>query len=152
MYNESLVLDEKLVMGLQLMEVSFFWKLLWAYCFSNPLHLLMANLLSYDPSSHLSRVFYKYPSTCSSEVNRNFRFTLKGCFDASNGNGNRVLKKEKTKGVSVIHDGCHASVLNVEHRSPGGSHNKPFCFTDHQFPQKLVVAVDVDEGMYDDIS
>lgn len=110
----------------------------------------MANLLSYDPTSHLSRVFYKYPSFCSSEVNRSIRLTRKGCFDANNGNGNRVLKKEKTKGVSVnvIHDGGYASLLSVEHRSPGGSHNKPFCFPDHQFPQKLVVAVDVDEGMY----
>lgn len=131
----------------------------------------MTHLLSCDPSSHLGRAFSQYPSlssSSSSEVNRSIGlFTLKCCSDNTgsiNGNGKRVFLKEKTKGFfachqrppfladlekgsSVIDDGCDATLVNVEHRSPGGSHNKPFCFPDHQFPQKLVVAVDVDEGM-----
>ncbi|PNX83756.1 hypothetical protein L195_g039804 [Trifolium pratense] len=111
----------------------------------------MANLLNYDPSSHVTRAFSQYPFVSSSyfEVNRSVRFNLRSCFDTSNGNvdvnSKRGFLKAKTKGlekgISVI-DGKYDATI-VEHRSPGGSHNKPFC--DHQIPQKLVVAVDVDE-------
>ncbi|CAJ2644792.1 uncharacterized protein LOC123910221 [Trifolium pratense] len=110
----------------------------------------MANLLNYDPS-HVTRAFSQYPFVSSSyfEVNRSVRFNLRSCFDTSNGNvdvnSKRGFLKAKTKGlekgISVI-DGKYDATI-VEHRSPGGSHNKPFC--DHQIPQKLVVAVDVDE-------
>ncbi|XP_004488158.1 uncharacterized protein [Cicer arietinum] len=108
----------------------------------------MVHLLNYDYSSHFTKAFHQYPIfTSFSKVNRNVRFNLKACFDASNGNSNgddnRVVLKEKRKGISVIDERCNAT--NVEHRSQGGSHNKPFCFHDHQFSQKLVVAVDVDE-------
>lgn len=110
----------------------------------------MVHLLNYDYSSHFTKAFHQYPIfTSFSKVNRNVRFNLKACFDASNGNSNgddnRVVLKEKRKGISVIDERCNAT--NVEHRSQGGSHNKPFCFHDHQFSQKLVVAVDVDEGV-----
>ncbi|GAU50934.1 hypothetical protein TSUD_411310 [Trifolium subterraneum] len=111
----------------------------------------MANLLNYDPSAHFTRAFSEYPFVSSShiEVKTSVRFNLRSCFDTSNGNGDvnskRGFLKGKTKGlekgISVIDGKCDATI--VENRSPGGSHNKPFC--DHQFPQKLVVAVDVDE-------
>lgn len=128
--------------------------------------LPMAHLLTYDPSTHFSKAFSKYPSLSSSEVRRGIRFTLRGCYDASGSvNGNRVfLKKENTKGfsylprppllgglekgTSVRDDGRDANHVNVEHGSPGGNPAIPFCFPDQQASQKLVVAVDVDEGMY----
>ncbi|XP_061361275.1 uncharacterized protein LOC133305162 [Gastrolobium bilobum] len=125
----------------------------------------MAHLLGYDPSSHFSRAFSQYPSlSSSSEVNRSIRFSLKGCFDTSaSGNAKKDFLKEKTKpngfaclprsplladlekGISVRDDGHYPTLINVDNRSPGGSPSKPFCFPDDQFPQKLVVAVDVDE-------
>lgn len=130
----------------------------------NNLVLHMAHLLGYDPCSHFSRAFSHYPSFSSSEVNRNIRFTLKACCDASGGNNvNRVFVKEKKmpygfaslphppllgdleKGISVRDDGCDATQIDVENRSLGASPTKPFCFRDKQLPQKLVVAVDVDE-------
>ncbi|KAK7328630.1 hypothetical protein VNO77_22744 [Canavalia gladiata] len=124
----------------------------------------MAHLLGYDPCSHLSRAFSHYPSLSSTEVNRNIGFTLKACFVANGSdNANRVFLKEKRKpsgfacvphppllgdlekGISVRDDGRDASLVNVENRSLGGSPTRPFCFPDQQLPQKLVVAVDVDE-------
>ncbi|TKY72937.1 phosphatase protein [Spatholobus suberectus] len=124
----------------------------------------MAHLLGYDPCSHFSRALSHHPSISSSEVNRNIGFTLKACFDANGGdNANRVFVKEKKKpygfaclphppllgdlekGISVRDDGCDATHIDVEDKSLGGSPTKPFCFPDQQLPQKLVVAVDVDE-------
>ncbi|KAI5445772.1 uncharacterized protein LOC127136356 [Lathyrus oleraceus] len=99
----------------------------------------MVHLLNYDPCPYFTRAFCQYP--CYSEVKRSVRFNVKACFDSCNNNGNdnvnakRVFLKEKKNENST----------NVEHRSQGGSHNKPFCFPDYQFSQKLVVAVDVDE-------
>jgi hypothetical protein len=114
----------------------------------------MANLLNYDLSSHFTRAFSQYPfvSSSSFEVNRSVRLNLRSCFVTSNGNGDvnskRVFLKGKTKclekGISVIDGKCDATI--VEHRSPGGSHNNTFC--DQHFSQKLVVAVDIDEGLY----
>lgn len=102
----------------------------------------MVHLLNYDPCPYFTRAFCQYP--CYSEVKRSVRFNVKACFGSCNNNGNdnvnekRVFLKEKKNGNST----------NVEHRSQGGSHNNPFCFPDYQFSQKLVVAVDVDEGLY----
>ncbi|KAL2327553.1 hypothetical protein Fmac_020980 [Flemingia macrophylla] len=122
----------------------------------------MAHLLGYDPCSHFSRAFSHCPSVSSSEVNRNVGFTLKACFDANvRDNANRLFVKEKKKaygfanlplpplladlekGSSVRDDGRDAS--HIEDRSLGGIPTKPFCFSDQQLPQKLDVAVDVDE-------
>ncbi|XP_027339124.1 uncharacterized protein LOC113852922 isoform X2 [Abrus precatorius] len=112
----------------------------------------MAYLLGYNPCSHFSRVFSHYPSLSSSsfEVNRGIGFTLKACFEANGSdNVNRVFLKEKKrdleKGISVRDDGHDATLVSVENRSLGGSPTEPFCFPDQHLPQKLVVAVDVDE-------
>ena len=113
--------------------------------------LMMVHLINYDHCSHFSKAFCKHPfvssssSSSSSEFNRSVRFNLKACFDANSGNVNdkKGFLKEKTKRISVIENGFDAT--NVEHRSQGGNQNKPICFRDHQFQQKLVVAVDVDE-------
>lgn len=112
----------------------------------------MAHLLNSDPSSHFTRTFCKYPfvSSSYSEVNKVVRFNLKSCFDNGNGNVKRVFLKENTKGlekgIPVIDGKCDATI--VEHRSQGGSHNRSFCYPDQKFSHKLVVAVDVDEGLY----
>src|SRR4051812_23152149 len=102
----------------------------------------MVHLINYDPCSYFTRAFCQYP--CYSEVKRSVRFNVKACFDNCNNNGNdningakRVFVKEKK----------NENFSNLEHRLQGGSHNKPFCFPDYQFSQKLVVAVDVDEGL-----
>ncbi|KAK7411786.1 hypothetical protein VNO78_03225 [Psophocarpus tetragonolobus] len=124
----------------------------------------MAHMLGIDPCSNFSGAFCHYPSFSSSEVNRNIGFTLKACFDANGGdNANRVFVKEKKKpydyacfphpplfgglekDISVRDNGRDATHIDVEDRSLGGNPTKPFYFPDQQLPQKLLVAVDVDE-------
>ncbi|RDX66571.1 hypothetical protein CR513_54647, partial [Mucuna pruriens] len=136
-------------------------KALCASCFSNlfPFYhyyhllflLLMAHLLGYDPCSHFSRAFSHYPSFSSSEANRSIGFTPKACFDTNGvANSQRVFVKEKKKPYDFV---ClphppllgDAISIDVENRSPGGSPTISFCFPDQQLPQKLIVAVDVDE-------
>ncbi|CAJ1975701.1 unnamed protein product [Sphenostylis stenocarpa] len=112
----------------------------------------MAHLLAYDTCSHLSRAFFNYPFISSSEANRSIGFTLKACSDANAGdNVNRVFVKEKKKLYgfpSLTHPpllGDLENGISVQGKPLGGSPSKPFCFPDQQLPQKLVVAVDVDE-------
>lgn len=45
-------------------------------------------------------------------------------------------------------DECDATLTKVDNGSLNGSPIKPLSFRDHRFSEKLVVAVDVDEGMY----
>jgi len=124
---------------------------LFLHCYT--LLLLMAHLL-YEPCSHLSRAFFHYPSISSSEANRRLRFTFRACSDANAGeNSDRVFVKEKKKlyGFACLPHppllGDFEKGISVEDRSLGGSPSKPFCFDDQHLLKKLVVAVDVDEGV-----
>lgn len=49
----------------------------------------------------------------------------------------------------VRSDESDATLVKVDNGSINGSPAKPPCFSDHRLSQKLVVAVDVDEGMYE---
>ena len=51
------------------------------------------------------------------------------------------------KSISVRDDGRDATLIEVQNRSRRGSPTTPFNFPDNHVSQKLVVAVDVDEGM-----
>ena len=102
-------------------------------------------------------------------VGRSFRFSLKGCsFDSSGSCSDRndkIVVKAKAKprgfassprqhllvdfeqGNSVRGDGLDAALINVDSGSVNGSPTKLFPFRNHRLSQKIVVAVDVDEGM-----
>lgn len=115
----------------------------------------MARMLGYEPCSHSSRAFFNYPSISSPEANRRLGFTFRACSDANAGdNSKRVFVKEKNKlyGFACLPHppllGNFEEGISVEDRSLGGSSSKPFCFPDQPLLQKLVVAVDVDEGVY----
>jgi len=114
----------------------------------------MAHLLGYEPCSHLNRALFHYPSISFSEADRRLRFTFRACSDANAGdNSNRVFVKEKKNlyGFACLPHppllGDFQKGISVEDRSLGGSPSKPFCFADQHLLQKLVVAVDVDEGV-----
>jgi len=115
----------------------------------------MARMLGYEPCSHSSRAFFNYSSISSPEANRRLGFTFRACSDANAGdNSKRVFVKEKKKlyGFACLPHppllGDFEKGVSVEDRSLGGSPSKPFCFPDQPLLQKLVVAVDVDEGLY----
>lgn len=97
---------------------------------------------------------------------RSCSFVTSGdCSSSSSSNGNRIMVKAKAKPRgfasyprqpmladleqenSVRDDGCDAAPVN-SNGLLSGNPGKPLCFRDHPLPQKLTVAVDVDEGMY----
>lgn len=103
-------------------------------------------------------------------VSRSIGFGTRGCsFDTSgscSGNSDRIFVRAKTRSRgfasnrrqpmladleqrnSVRSDESDATLVKVDNGSINGSPAKPPCFSDHRLSQKLVVAVDVDEGMY----
>jgi len=103
-------------------------------------------------------------------VRRSIGFGRRGCsFDTScscSGNGDSffVRAKARSRGFasnrrqpmladleqrnSVRSDESDATLVKTDSGSINGSPAKPPCFNDHRLPKKLVVAVDVDEGMY----
>lgn len=104
-------------------------------------------------------------------VSRSIGFGTRGCsFDTSgscSGNSDRIFVRAKTRSRgfasnrrqpmladleqrnSVRSDESDATLVKVDNGSINGSPAKPPCFSDHRLSQKLVVAVDVDEGMYE---
>lgn len=140
-------------------------------------HLLMAHMVGFDPSSHFSKAFSQYSSLSSDRcgssacylsfpflrkqlyanvfrINRRTGFSLQGCFD-TNGNGNELFLKPKARGfASFPRPPLLADLDDVTdrddaiNRSLNGSPTNPLSFQDHRMSEKLVVAVDVDEGIY----
>lgn len=138
--------------------------------------LFMAYLIGSDPSScfnmasslssdlNSSPIFRKLVCANVLPVNRSvgYSYTLKACFD-TNGYINNVSLQTKARSftclsspslladledISVRSDGHDATIVNVDNISLTASPTKPLNFENHHLSQKLVVAVDVDEGMY----
>lgn len=141
-------------------------------------NLIMAYSMAVDPSSLFHKAFIEHPSLSSDSssspflrklvysnvfgVNRSRGFTVKNCFDASGyGNSNNVFIKQNARDftslprpplladlddISIRRD---AAFVSADNRPLTASPTKPLRFQDHHLSQKLVVAVDVDEGMYD---
>lgn len=116
----------------------------------------MASLVGYDPCSHLIKSF---------GFSRSIGFGPKGCsFDTSNNcsNSNKFFVKANAKprgfvshrlpdleqGNSIGGGEGDATPIKVDNGSLNGSPITPLSSRDHRFSDKLVVAVDVDEGMY----
>lgn len=107
----------------------------------------MAYSIGYDPCSHLSKV-------CANNVfgvSRRIGFGRKGCgfynssrfFVRANARS-RGFASDLEKGSSV---GADATLVKVDDGGLNGSPDMPRCFRDRRLSEKLVVAVDVDEGM-----
>jgi len=111
----------------------------------------MAYSIGYvDPCSHLSKF---YANVFDFGVNRKFGFGRKSCgFYTSASNSSRLFVRANARprgfasdleqGNSVSGD---ATVVKVDN---GGLNGSSRCFRDQGLSEKLVVAVDVDEGMY----
>lgn len=112
----------------------------------------MAYSIGYDPCSHLSKVY----ANNIFGVSRRIGFGRKGCGFYTSGSSNstrlfvranarsRGFASDLEKGSSV---GGDATLVKVDDGGLNGSPATPRCFRDRRLSEKVVVAVDVDEGM-----
>jgi len=103
-----------------------------------------------DPCSHSSKV---YANVFDFGVNRRFEFGRKSCgFYTSASNSSRFFVRANARPRGFASDlekgnSVHGTVIKVDNDIVG-LNGSSRCFRDQRLSEKLVVAVDVDEGMY----
>jgi hypothetical protein len=117
----------------------------------------MAYSIGYvDPCSHLSKVYANAFGVSRRIDNRRIEFGRKSCgFYTSCSNNSKFFVRANARPRGFASDleqgnsvGGDANLIKVDNGGVNGSPAMPRCFRDQRMSEKLVVAVDVDEGMY----